>query len=316
MATSAAGQEEQTGPSALERYLEYRGVWEDTTGAYKPYVAVFPFEDDSGFPDDIWDLENDMARLLSAEMASQRLWHIVPYDAVVDAVQKPEGGEGEAVYESARLLRADVVLLGTLLDLNMERLSVGDPLLGGYKSYKGLAEIELKVVRVEERSTIANVYSKRDRTDRGLGLDLLGKPRAQDRQFVDLGEMAFGSVEFRATGIGLAVMAVMGELVEKLGGTLRPRGLLLADGQAEVLSAHGGEIFINIGSENGVYKGQRFEILPAPDRVRSDNLEGGTRLSVVQVQDIIGARVSRVRALYGAERIAPGDHLRVIEADE
>lgn len=322
----------------------------DTGGVYRPYIAVFPFRDDSGFPDDFWDLENDIARLLAAEMAVERLWHIVPFDAVAEAIagspersvdvstlQRPMnilrrlshmggnpvstrggplGADKGELYEAAKVLAADIVLFGTLLDLNMERFSVGDPLLGGYKSYRGITEVELKAVRVADRSTVGNLYSRKETTERGLGLDLLGKPREQDQQFVNLRDMAFGSEEFRTTGIGQATLAAMAELIGKLAGILKPRGITMPEGgHAEVLSVNGVEIFINIGSENGVYVGQRFSILPAPERALTQNLAGDTPVSVAQVQDVIGGRVSRARALYGAALVVTGDHLQPIEAN-
>jgi hypothetical protein len=312
------GAAQEAGSSVLKSYLEQREreTMADMGGVYRPYVAVFPFRDDSGFPDDFWDLESDIARLLAAEMAVQRFWHVVPYDAVVEVATEPLGVEQEELYEAARLLGADIVLLGTLLDFNMERFTVGDPLLGGYKSYRGTAEVELKAVRAEDRSTVGNLYSKIETTDRGLGIDLLGKPREQDQQFVNLRNMAFGSEEFRATGLGQATLEVLGELVEKLVATLKPRGITLAEGAfAEVLSVNGEEVFINIGSENGVYVGQRLSIVPAPERALTQSLAGDTPVSVVQVQDVIGGRVSRARALYGAALVVTGDHLRPIEAD-
>ena len=349
--TPNLGEATAAGASALEGYLQQREVETraDTGGVYRPFIAVFPFRDDSGFPDDFWDLENDIARLLAAEMAVERLWHIVPFDAVAEAIAgspersvdvstfqrpmnilrrlfhmggkpvstkgDPQGAE-EELYEAAKVLGADIVLYGTLLDLNMERFSVGDPLLGGYKSYRGITEVELKAVRVADQSTVGNLYSRRETTDRGLGLDLLGKPRDKDQQFANLRDMAFGSEEFRATGIGQATLAAMAELIGKLAGILKPRGITMPEGgHAEVLSVNGGEIFVNIGSENGVYVGQRFSIMPAPERALTQNLAVDTPVSVVQVQDVIGGRVSRARALYGAALVVTGDHLQPIEAN-
>ena len=102
---------------------------------------------------------------------------------------------------------------------------------------------------------------------------------------------------------------------EKLAGILKPRGITMPEGgYAEVLSVNGVEIFINIGSENGVYVGQRFSILPAPERALTQTLAGDTPVSVAQVQDV-GGRVSRARALYGAALVVTGDHLQPIEAN-
>ena len=65
--TPTLGEATTAGASALEGYLQQRELESrvDTGGVYRPYIAVFPFRDDSGFPADYWDLENDNARLLA-----------------------------------------------------------------------------------------------------------------------------------------------------------------------------------------------------------------------------------------------------------
>jgi hypothetical protein len=110
--------------------------------------------------------------------------------------------DAEQAFAAGQMLEADLIILGTLRDLNLERLSVGDPLLGGYKSYSGVADIQLDVMRVGDRSSMSILESKQESVDRGLGLDLLGKPRDQDLQFVNLGKIVFGSEDFKGTAIG------------------------------------------------------------------------------------------------------------------
>ena len=293
----------------LQAYLDQRSTGGDEA-AYRPWVAVLPFEDDSGFRDGVWDLVREVPRMLSSEMEEVTAWRVVPF-AAVDEVAG--GGKPRWTDEELRriggILQAEVLARGTLLDYNMERLHVGDPLIGGYKSYKGVAEMEVHLVRVADLGRIGSAHSRQETIDRGLGLDLLGKPRKQDYQFANLGEMAYGSEEFRATAIGQATVEAMEDLVEKSVPLVRPTGIRIGSATPEILSVSGEEMFINMGSENGVHRGYRFSVLPAAGR---NDLDPGRRIAVIEVREVIGTRVSRVAALSGAGQIQAGDRIELI----
>lgn len=310
-ASGASGVDSTYAP-ALTRYLESRGAETDTS-YYSPFIAVLPFSDESGFRRGIWDVEHEFAAHLSARMEGSPLWRVVPYEAVAEVVDGPRTWRDPDLGGAGRRLQADIVLVGTILDLNMERLHVGDPLVGGYKSYKGTAEIEVTAYRVDDGSAMGTSHGREETTDRGLGLDLLGKPREQDYQFVNLDQMAFGSEEFSQTAIGQAVVAVMDEVVEKLGEELRPEGVELAGEMARILSVYGDEIFINLGSENALRRGYRFAVTPGHERCRRDGLDSEAPVGVVEVLDVIGARVSRVRALGDQHLIEADDELHQID---
>ena len=312
---AAGGGDEVTVPSSgalLQGHLEQR-VAGDEVAAYRPWVAVLPFEDDSGFREGVWDLASEVPRMLSSEMESVTAWRVVPF-AVVEEV----AGGGDPPWTDAELrrigglLQAGVLARGVLLDYNMERLHVGDPLIGGYKSYKGVSELEIHLVRVADLSRIGSAHSRQEVIDRGLGLDLLGKPRRQDYQFANLGEMTYGSEEFRNTAIGQATVQSMEDLLQKAAPLLRP-GVRIDSGAAEVLSVSGSEIFINVGSENGVHPGYRFAVFPAAGR---QDLDPDGRIAVVEVREIIGARVSRAAVLSEAGRVGPGDRIELVPSPE
>ncbi len=293
----------------LQAYLEQRSRGGDEA-AYRPWVAVLPFEDDSGFRDGVWDLASEVPRMLSTEMEEVSAWHVVPFAAVAEVAGggKPRWTDGE-LRRIGEVLQAEVLARGTLLDYNMERLHVGDPLIGGYKSYKGVAEMEVQLVRVSDLGRIGSAHSRRETIDRGLGLDLLGKPRKQDYQFANLGEMAYGSEEFRSTAIGQATVEAMEDLVEQSVPLVRPTGIRIGSATPEVLSVSGEEMFINMGSENGVHRGYRFAVFPAAGR---NDQDPGGRIAVIEVREIIGTRVSRVVALSGAGQIRAGDRIELI----
>jgi len=85
----------------------------------------------------------------------------------------------------------------------------------------------------------------------------------------------------------------------------QPEELKLDGRMAEVLSVSGEDVYVNIGSENGLRAGYRFAIYPGLSR--ADGASG--RIGVIEVQEVIGARLSSVRVLEGAGRIRAGDRL-------
>ena len=299
---------------ALAPYLHQREMEADSSAAMRPYIAILPFIDQSGFRQDIWDVKQEMARLLSQRMSGRPDWHIVPYEAVVEVVGDSRKWKPEKIFEIGNTLKADMVLEGILKDYNMGRLSVGDPMLGGYKSYSGVAEIELKVLRVSEQNELGTVQSRQETVDRDVGLDLLGKPRKQDIQFATLRQVPFGSEEFQATPIGEATLTAMDELIVKVMEMLRPSGFRLSAELAEILSVFGEEVYVNLGNENGLNRGYRFEVYPGPERAFREGLDTLQRLGIVEIQEVIGARLSRVRVLEGKGQIQPKDRLKLVES--
>lgn len=303
--------------SALDQYLHRRGLMAaDSSAAARPYIAVLPFLDESGFRQGVWDVEHEMPRLLTAEMAVQPDWHTVPYEAVAEVVGKTKRLHPEQALLAGRRLEADFVVLGKLKDYDMRRLSVGDPMLGGYKSYSGVADIELRVLRVHDQTEFDVLHTNKETIDRGLGLDLLGKPRDKDLQFINLDKIPFGSEDFASTAIGQATMEAMDELVNKLIEMLKPSGLNLNGELAQILSVHGDEVYVNIGSENGLHRGYRFEVFPDPGRAPGDSLDVLQRIGVVEVEEVIGARLSSVRVVEGKEGLRAGDRLKLLGEEQ
>lgn len=305
--TAATAADSVAAVSDLEVYLQQRRALPDTSATALPYLAVLPFDNRSKFRKGIWALEWDMATMLSRRMADHPLWQVIPIGAVGEAA-RGHGGAVDELLAIGRRLQADFIVRGVLEDYNMERLAVGDPLLGGYKSYKGTAKMSLDAWRVEDGQYLGSMATLQEPVDRGLGLDLLGKPREQDLQFVNLKGMVFGSEEFLGTAIGQATTMALDDLIAQLAEAVQPGQLMLQGDPGKILSVHGDEIYINLGSENGLYNGFRFEVFPGPGR-HGGRLE---RVGVIEVEEVIGNRLSSVRVLQGKEQIEAGDLLQVV----
>lgn len=311
----AATEPEEAQESPLDRYLQSRPAEEAGARSNKPWIAVLPMKDVSDFREGVWDIENEFPALLTEELGSQDSWRAVPYDAVQQvAGAARDYWPDEELIRIASQLRADILLRGTVLDYNMERLHIGDPLVAGYKSFSGLAELELTALRGADLSTIGRLYSKKETTDRDLGLDLFGKPRERDYQYVNLDKMDFGSDEFRATPIGEATVQAFVDIADKLSELVLPGNIRLGSDPAEILSVFEEEIFINLGSENAVHRGYRFEVFPGPERAIEEGLDTLVSVALVEVADVVGARVSRV-VMIGSGDIASGDRLKFVQTE-
>ena len=302
-----------TGPaepvsSALALYIHSRASApvEDPAAAYRPWVALVPIHEDSGFRRGVFDLPVDLPRMLAPMLAERDVCRVVPPAAVEAAVAGRDHRWVEKHLQVlADTLKADYIVSGTLHVYRFERLHVGDPLLAGYKSYGGTVEMSAALHGTSPLTAVGSVTVRRESRDRGLGLDLLGRPRKGDEQFINLERMTFGGDEFRATTLGEATVLTLQQLALDLACMLQPRDLSSVEDEARILSVFGDEVFINLGHAHGIQKGYRFTV------------SGSTRVDapVVEVLDVISDNLSRVTALRGADGIAPGQTLELIGAE-
>ena len=300
-------------PSALEQYLEMRQRY--GSGPRPDFVAVVPFVDESGFREGVWNVEYELANMLSAELVAVRNWKIVPFDAVAELAME----WGFASYEQAlaigRKLGADFVIVGLLQDYDMRRLSVGDPLVGGYKSYSAIAQMRVEVVHADDGRAIGKAETLRDLTDRDVGLDLLGKPREQDLQFASLKEVEFGSEEFRQTLLGQATVEAIGELVHKVVAAFEPEDLVFGGDAPEVIAVYSEDIYANIGSAHGVRPRLRFFVYPSHERIKAEGLAPEESVALVEVVEIISTRLASLRVIRATGEIKAGDRLKLAEGE-
>lgn len=298
--------------SPLARHLQQLQGVRDSLEVVPPLIAVVSLVDDSGFREGIWNLGVELTGALASAMEGSPRWLVVPPEAVSQAVGAREKLSREELLEVGRLVQADLVVGGVVEAFDMKRVTVGDPLLGGYKSFTGLADLRLRVVRCRDGLDLGEVITAQEEVVRSLGLDLLGRPRAGDIQMMDLGKMEFGSEDFYATPVGEATRLALEELVQEVEGLLSPDVQMPVD-PAQVMSKRGGEVYINLGSDNGLRGGERFEVF----RGASAGAEGDAEpLGVVEVVQVIGQRLSSVSVLRGYEAIRVGDRLRLMDRSQ
>jgi len=292
-------------PSVLAEHLESRqtAASDSAEATYRPWVVVAPFYEDAGFRDDVFDLPRDLPRMLEPLLAARDICRVVPAAAVEVAVAGRDHRWVEShQQELSDMLMADFLVVGALHTYKFERLHVGNPLVAGYKSYVGTVELSARMFGGSPLGLIGSVQITRESQNRGLGLDLLGKPREGDEQFNRLEHMRFDSDEFRATALGEATVQALQQLATELDQLLRPGELTDLDEEPQILSVFGDEVFINLGHTHGVRLGYRFTV------------SGSAHVDppVVEVRDVISDNVSRVVALRGGGLIEPGQRVELI----
>ena len=72
-------------------------------------------------------------------------------------------------------------------------------------------------------------------------------------------------------------------------------------------------LFIDFGSESGVRAGYRFVVYPGLQRVQQEGADAQMPLGLIEVQEIVGARLSSVRVLKGRDYMRAGDRLKALE---
>jgi hypothetical protein len=152
-------------------------------------------------------------------------------------------------------------------------------------------------------------------------VELLGKPRAADLEFERMPELAFGSAEFRASLLGRATTAAVAELLVQLGQAVDRRTAEGSAARGELLSVEGTEVFLSVGREAGAWVGQRYRV--EPSRAEDPAATGDPATTgpdearptvVVEVVEVVGARLSRGRIVAGAGAVQPGDLVQAMGA--
>ncbi|MEC9379894.1 MAG: hypothetical protein VX528_13065 [Candidatus Latescibacterota bacterium] len=295
------------GGAAFHAYVSSRSQSaSELDSVYVPWVAALPFHDDSGFRQGVFELPNDIPRMLGGALEEGQICRVVPAEVVKELV----AGRGHSWAEMhlsvlGDSLQVDYIISGVVLDYNFERLHLGDPLIGGYKSWEGTAEVAVALHSGAGFDRLNTSTARHESRNRGVGLDLLGKPREGDLHFVRLEEMEHGGPEFLETALGEATRLTIQQITTELLPVLQPRQLVGLDRVPTVLSVSGDDLFIDIGIEQGVQPGYRFAVEGVP----------GDASPIVEVEDVISANVSRVVALRGGELIRAGQALRHIAAN-
>lgn len=281
-------------------------------------VAVLPFFDDSGY-NGPWELRNELPEMLG-DMLGDDYFYVVPMDSVLAAMPQPPPKNVFSkffdlfrnvkkkqkimsdleVLGIARKLHADYAVTGVIDNFKFRRQGAGDMVIGGYKTY--LADVELasvRVLRVIDGTPLGTVKGDSEKNERGLGLELLGKPRKRDLEFYGLDSLDFGSKRFLRSLIGEATVEALNKVHKEVRTVLAaPDSLWFTEKKFKIVSVVGGMVHINAGSADGITPGERFNVYAS---------ESGVLVGKINVITVWADHISKAQVLQGKDEIRADD---------
>ncbi|MFC1512126.1 hypothetical protein ACFL5H_02910 [Candidatus Latescibacterota bacterium] len=281
-------------------------------------IAVLPFYDDSGY-NGPWELYRDVPEMLG-DMLYDDYFMVVPMDTVLSSMpQEKEPGifmkfinlfrnthhrakilsDLEAV-TIARQLNADYVVTGIIESFSYRRRGGGGVNVGGYKSYVATVDLSnVRVIRVVDATPVGTVQGDSEQNDRGWGLELLGKPRDRDLEFLALDSMDFGSKDFLGTLMGIATIEALNMVHKEIRAIVAaPDENYYATKQFKIISVDNGVVNIDAGSVDGIRPGDRFRVFTA---------DSGILVGRINVTQLWADHISKAEIVDGRDEIRTGD---------
>lgn len=183
--------------------------------------------------------------------------------------------------------------------------------MGGYQDYSAKIIVQL-TLKDSKNKTVRSFSVIGRRVQSNLGLSLLGGPVGDDKYKGDmerLWSLKFGSQEFMESIAGQAVTDAVYQALPKIsleiGG--QPYGL-----RGEVVKVRGKDIFLDIGSDNGVIPGQSYVVHSNPSRLyhpKTGKYLGdapGARIGRITIDEVLGPNLSiaKIAELDGSMNIS------------
>ncbi|HDY88192.1 MAG TPA: hypothetical protein ENH82_08780 [bacterium] len=160
---------------------------------------------------------------------------------------------------------------------------------------------QVRVLRVSDGRPLGTVRGEEEKTTRGVGLELFGKPRKMDMEFYGLDSLDFGSKRFLGTLMGQTTVEALNKVHKELRGIIaRPDSNWYSAQKFKILSAETGMAAINAGKADGIAPGDRFNVYA---------VESGVLVGKINVITVWSDHVSQTQIITGQETIRPGDKI-------
>lgn len=307
----------------LTAILLFVSATEPMSQSFRKKVVFLPFYDECGYRGP-WDLSIQIPGMLGDMLGgADDYFEVVPMDTVLAAMPAPKQPNiiskffglfrnkkksipvmtDSDILSVARRLGADYAITGLIENFNMNRTGGGDPMVGGYKSYTTKVKIEqVRVLRVEDGRPLGTVRGEENKSSRGLGLELFGKPRQMDLEFISMDSLDFGSKRFLGTMWGQTTIEALNKVNKELRTVIaKPDSNWYSAKNFRVISIDAGNAIINAGSADGVMAGDKFLVFAS---------ESGTKVGKINVMTVWSDHVSQAEIIEGRDEIRPNDTIR------
>jgi hypothetical protein len=301
--------------TALMLALSFAGT--TVFGAGKK-IVVMPFYDDSGYRGP-WKLYLGIPEMLG-DMLLDEYFEVVPKDTLsaflptqakknifvkfINIFRDPKPNakvmSDQEVISIARKLNTDYAVTGIIDDYTYRRDGVGDVMLGGYKGYSAKVKVSnVRVIRVSDGSTVGTFKGESEQKERGLGLDLFGKPRKRDLEFYSLDSLEFGSKRFISSLMGTTTVEALNKVQKDIRAVITlPDTNWYSQKKFRIVSMEEGSVSINAGTLDGIKPGDKFRVFAS---------DSGVLVGKVNVTNLWSDHIARVEILEGKDAIRSGD---------
>ena len=317
-AVESATAEPATPPlsAPAEGAVELSDAEKDSIDALKKVLLILPFRDLSKYKGP-WDIYGQLARGLADTLGRYKAYRIISPDSGFVRLGKKERlgkiESGKAVH-LGRQLEADVVVLGEIEDISMKRFRATVP-LGGYRSYQGITVIKLFFYNAIDGQPAGEYRCEGQIDSKRTGIVNPAAHVPLDREYFFLGEAEWGSPEFHKTLVGQSV----GECLQQLGmgieAVVRPAPELSVS-EPKIIDIDAGRAYINVGSADGVWNGDKFGVWDLGRELRDPQTDAvlgyavPRRVGVIQVEQVLNDHLSQVNILEGQGEIEPAFTIR------
>ena len=309
--TATAGASPTTGVAPRPAHA---GV--DTADVLAQRVLFLPFKDESKF-NGPWDIPFELANGLADTLAGHGFLKIVPIDSVMVRLDKKERAGNvtpEKALKFGRELGVDYVILGEIEEFVMKRFQATIP-LGGYRSYQGLVTINLKPFKVIDGRATDQVKGYGETDEKRYGVTNPAAYIKLEKEYHLLGDIAWGSDGFRETLLGQATGNCLHDLAANLTEFISPPPELTVS-EPKIVLVDDGQVYINVGSENGVQNGDKYGVWDYGEEL----IDSGSgiylgkalprRIGAIQVEQVLNDKLSLARILQGRDKILKDYQIR------
>ena len=313
-------------------------------------LLVFaPFNDHSGFSGK-WNLRIDIPRFLSAYCKQRFQVGVVgpvtvAYFDTTSGITSSESPSPLVIRLYAQEFHSRYIVAASVEGFSITRFLIAEQRLAGYEAFA--AEVSLKfslydAARIDGEKGDTPLFEGEAAgivKDKALGITLFGKQTERTNQYFSLDELYFGGDQFNKTIIGEAMLKCAEDLsskLEKAVPLLKTKTTIISTTIAvdstksdslvhltrrvvrgEIVLVDSDEVFINIGSDEGVKVGDVLGVFGegVPVRDPKTNEIIGTadlRIGEVQVIEVRGAHFSMATILKGKGTIRPRSKVRAV----
>ncbi len=312
-------------------------------------ILFVPFNDASGFTGK-WNIQTDIPRFLSVYVRERFQVGVISPNAVKDfarqqAIADAKISEYQNLKRYADYFRVRYIITAAITDCSVQRFIMGDQLTAGYESFTGELKFSFTVydaAKFGNKKNQAVIYegdAEGIAKDRGLGITLFGKQTDRTNQYYTLDELSFGSETFNKTVIGEAVMKctedfasklerIVPSLVSKV--VLLPGRVQLDSVSAdtsihlkrrlvngEIVVVDGDEVFINLGTEDGIRIGDVLPVFESGKEIRDTKTQKilGTKdeqIGEIQIIELRAAHLAMAIIIKGKEAVKQRQRVRKI----